>query len=160
MKKSIFIFLIFAVSVNAQYKKTFQAVTLAKDTAITVQTLTKAPLFFYCDSQSVYNYKFELQTTSSATTGIEYTLVYPVGSTITGELIGTKKADTLATAVLTTDSTASVAFNTNSSGTYPITISGTIFTGSNRGIVQLEFVKPTSGTATLKKGGKVFGIKN
>lgn len=151
----VIIVLLFAVSANAQYTRTFQQARCTADTANTTTSFLGTPLYFYVGANATYSFNFRLMTTSSATTGITYTLYYPSGATVDGSLIGTKKADTLATGVLTLDSTASAAFNTNSSGTYPMTVSGTIKTASTQGKVMIVFAKPTSGTATIKRGSYV-----
>lgn len=160
MKKFIFLFLCVAVTANAQYGKTFQAARQAADTANTTTSMIGTSLKFYVAASATYTFFFDVPNTSSATTGIKYTLYYPPGGTIRYSYIGTKKLDTLGTDVGTTDSTASVAFNTNSSGTGQLRIQGTYVNGSTQGIVMLEFVKPTSGTATLLKGASVFAYKN
>jgi hypothetical protein len=152
MKKLILLFLLVAVTANAQYNKTFQQTRCNADTANATTSAIGTPLQFYVAASSTYSFNFECMTTSSAVGGITYSIYYPSGATIDYKLIGTKKADTLATAVGTIDSSASALFNTNSSGTYPMTLSGTIKTGATKGIVMLVFTKPTSGTATIKRG--------
>lgn len=152
MKKILFFILLFVSVANAQYNKTFQQARCSADTANATTSLIGTPLQFYVAANSTYSFQFNAPNTSSATTGGKYTLYYPSGGTIRYSYVGTKKLDTLGTDVGTTDSTASVAFNTNASGTGQLMIQGTIATGSTRGIVMLEFVKPTSGTLTILKG--------
>ena len=151
------------ISAGAGYQPTWvtSAVMLSADTSNATTSLVGTPLQFAVAANEVWSADYYITDSVSAATGLKFAIDIPTGATLYGYASGSKKSDTCGFEIITTDATAGTAFTTyvptTNYGTWTAHV--TISNGSTAGNVILDFVKPTSGTAILKKYSYVILTK-
>lgn len=144
---------------GAQNALGFYPVNLAADTATTGQSLIGTPLQFAMGISQTWQFTGWLFVTSSTATGVETGVTVPTGATLVAYSYGGTSAATAFRAdSIGASATATGAYATaaGTGGTF-ILINGTVKTdGTHAGNAVIDFLKATSGTATVKAGSYII----
>lgn len=136
-----------------EYRSTqagIKSTLLANNATTTGQVLTDSGLSFAVKAGEICEFEFVLRIGSTGTNGMKFGLSYPAAATLTASVIGSStSAAALAGDLIAASATAGVAFLTAASQNGVVRIRGCIQNGVNAGTVSLQFLKVTSGTATI-----------
>ena len=140
---------------GAQHNLGFYEVYLSADSATTVQSLVGSPLQIAIDTSQTWQFTAWLDATSSSNAGIEVGVTVPTGATLVAGAFGNSTGATaFSSDTINASATATAAYLTKTGGGGgQVVINGTVKTdATHSGSLMIDFLKATSGTATLKQG--------
>lgn len=123
------------------------------DATTTGQALVDAAgLTFATQANKQYRFRAVLSTAASSVAGIEVGVQHSgAGATVEAVAVGTTAAGAAQAVRVNALNTATAAFNTNG-GDGGVVVEGILTVGANAGNLTIQFLKVTSGTATIRKG--------
>jgi hypothetical protein len=135
---------------------------LTTSVPITAQTLTNiGALSFPIGANETWTAEIYLRTGSSSVAGIQVGFAIPAGAAIKGNNDCTTTASSVrAIDEISAGSTAGLAFNTVANQLGRAAISIRVVNGATAGVVQLQGLKVTSGTATFRADSYLVARKN
>ncbi len=123
---------------------------LANNATTTSQALGDSGLSFPVIANEVCEFEFTLRIGSTGTAGMKLALTFPNGATLTAVVRANSNSVTALIAdLITASATSGATIMTIASQNGTATIRGCIVNGVNAGNVSLQFLKVTSGTATI-----------
>ena len=123
---------------------------LSSNATTTGQVLVDSGLSFAINANEICEFEFTLRIGSTGTAGLKLALTFPSGATLTATTIGNSNTVTgLIADLITASATAGATLLTLATQNGVARVRGCIANGANAGDVKLQFLKVTSGTATI-----------
>lgn len=127
-----------------------KALRLANPATTTGQVLVDSGLSFAVKANEICEFEFILRIGSTGTAGMKLALVFPNGATLTASVVATGSSATAVIGdLIAASATAGATIMTVASQNGIARIRGVIVNGITEGSVGLQFLKVTSGTATI-----------